>query len=174
MLSLGDIPLFENIDYNIALRHILGMLWVKVIICMLFTYLSGAYRMFLVLLPVHILLVIYFTVIVIFYNEKMFTTVSTNIMIITPAKRKIILLVIWLVHIITMVLFIVWYDRLRGDTYYLFIRQNMLSIAMISIIIFGVLLVMSNMVIYDTNIDESYFVFASPVLLLGISALLYC
>jgi hypothetical protein len=152
----------------------------------------GAYKVFLIVLPLYILETLYFTVIITIKNKEFFIksgfgdTTYRNLSqekkaILyegMPEKIKIISWILWILHIIPLIIFMIWLDKIRkgqvqlgSDDPWLYIRKNNLLIAFITIgasIIF--LLTMPN-TLY--GIDVSYYIFSMPILLLAIVMLLY-
>lgn len=188
-------PFFQPIRTVNPLRYIeLKLKWVsvKLFICVTLSYLMGAYKVFLIVLPLYILATLYFTVIITMQNKEFFIqsglgdTTYQNLSQekkailyeCMPEKIKMISWILWILHIIPLIIFIVWLDKIRKgqvpfgyDDPSLFIHKNNLLIALISIgvsIVF-ILTVPNNLY----GLDGTYYIFSMPILLLAIVMLLY-
>jgi hypothetical protein len=165
---------------------------VKIFILVILSYLMGAYKLFIILLPLYILITIYFTIIIVFKNKEFFTksqfgdTMYINMPIAekekiydtNPEKIKIISWILWMIHIIPLILFLLWFDKIKKghvligtDDPWLLIRKNNLFIAMLTIICGLLLLYLIPNNLY--GVDSSYYILAMPILLLTITMILY-
>lgn len=186
-------PFFQPVKPYNPLKYVeLKWICVKLFIVVTLSYLMGAYKVFLIVLPLYILATLFFTVIIIMKNKEFFIQsgfgdityrnlshekkeVLYNSM---PEKIKIISWILWIIHIIPLIIFMIWLDKIRKghislgcEDSWLFIHKNNLLIALITIgaSILFMLSIPNNM--YD--VDGSYYVFSMPILLLAIIMGLY-
>jgi hypothetical protein len=185
-------PFFQSPNIN-PLKYIeLKWVSVKIFIIVLLSYLLGAYKGFIIVFPLYILITIYFTLIIVLKNKDFFTKsqfgepVYINLPLAEkekiydthPEKIKIISWVLWIIHIIPLILFFIWLDKIRkgyvnigSDDPWLVIRKNNLLIAMLTIICGLLFLYLIPHGLY--GVDGSYYILGMPVLLLAITMLLY-
>ena len=186
-------PFFQPIRPINLLRYVeLKWICVKLFICVTLSYLMGAYKVFLIVLPLYILATLYFTVIITMKNKEFFIqsgfgdTTYRNLSqekkaILyegMPEKIKMISWILWILHIIPLIIFMVWLDKIRKgqvpfgyDDPRLFIRKNNLLIALITIGVSIVFILTLPNNLY--GVDVSYYIFSMPILLLAIVMLLY-
>jgi hypothetical protein len=152
----------------------------------------GAYKVFLIVLPLYILATLYFTVIITMKNKEFFIqsgfgdmtyrslSISEKEAIYNsiPEKIKILSWILWIIHIIPLIIFMIWLDKIRKghvaldcDDPWLFIRKNNVLIALITISVAMIFIFTMPNNLY--GIDSSYYIFAMPILLLAIVMLLY-
>jgi hypothetical protein len=192
MISLE--PFYKSWTELLKLE-VINIKWIsiKILIITLLSYLLGAYRIFIIALPVYILTTIYFTYIILVYNETFFLYVfgdekykSYDIELrkeyLKNNKDSIKLLswIIWISHIIPLILFIIWYNRIKDGKIninmtdnWLFLRKNMLLITVFSILLCLVLLLTTSRNLYGLNEDEPYFILFFPILIFIIVVMLY-
>ena len=186
-------PFFQPIKPINPLRYIeLKWVCVKLFICSTLSYLMGAYKVFLIILPLYILTTLYFTVIITMKNKEFFINsgfgdssyrnLSQDKKAILyanmPEKIKIISWILWILHIIPLIIFMIWLDKIRKghvsfgyDDPWLFIHKNNLLIALITIAVAAAFISTLPSNLY--GIDVSYYIFTMPILLLAIVMLLY-
>jgi hypothetical protein len=195
MESLANLfyPFFQPIKPINPVRYIeLKWICVKLFIGVTLSYLMGAYKVFLIILPLYILVTLYFTIIIIMKNKEFFIqsgfgdTTYRNLpqdkkAILyenMPEKIKILSWILWILHIIPLIIFLVWLDKIRKgqvsfgyDDPWLFIRKNNLLIALITIAVAAAFILTMPNNLY--GVDVSYYIFSMPILLLAIVMLLY-
>lgn len=186
-------PFFQPISPINPLRYVeLKWICVKLFIVTTLSYLMGAYKIFLIVLPLYIMATLFFTVIIIMKNKEFFIqsgfgdTAYRNLSIgekeaiynSMPEKIKILSWILWIIHIIPFIIFMLWLDKIRKghvglgcDDPWLFIHKNNLLIALITIGIAILFMLMGPTNLY--GIDGSYYVFAMPIVLLAIVMILY-
>lgn len=187
-------PFFQpSVPIN-PLRYIeLKWICVQLFMVIVLSYLMGAYKVFLIVLPLYILATLYFTVIIIFKNREFFiqygfgdatyralsVSEKETIYNSSPEKIKILSWLLWILHIIPLIIFMIWFDKVRKgvvpldgiDDSWLYIRKNNLQIAFMSIGVAMLFLFTLSKNLY--GMDSSYYIFAMPVLLLAIAMTLY-
>ena len=167
---------------------------VKILIITALSYLLGAHKIFAIALPVYILATVYFTIIILAYNEPFFLygfgderyqsydiTLRRDYLKNNPDTIKLISWALWMLHIIPLIIFIIWYNRLKSgeinisgvDDTWLFFRKNRLIISMLAILLVMGLIFLTPANLYGIGCDESYFIFAYPILLFIITIILY-
>lgn len=187
-------PFFQPSESVNPLRYVeLKWICVQLFIVIVLSYLMGAYKVFLIVLPLYILATLYFTVIIIFKNREFFiqsgfgdatyrtlmVSEKENIYNSSPEKIKILSWLLWILHIIPLIIFIIWLDKIRKgavhmtgvDDSWLYIRKNNLLIAFMTIGVAMLFLFILPKNLY--GIDSSYYIFAMPILLLAIIMVLY-
>lgn len=129
---------------------------VKIFIITTLSYLLGAHKIFAIALPVYILATVYFTIIILAYNEQFFIygfgddtyraydiTLRREYLKNNPDTVKLISWTLWILHIIPLIIFIVWYNRLKSgiiaitgiDDPWLYLRKNRLIISVLAIVL---------------------------------------
>lgn len=195
MTTLSNLfyPFFQPVTPINPLQYVeLKWICVKLFIVTALSYLMGAYKVFLIVLPLYILATLYFTVIIIMKNKEFFIqsgfgdTTYRNLSIgekeaiynSIPEKIKILSWLLWIIHIIPLIIFMIWLDKIRKggvsmgcDDPWLFIRKHNLLLAFITIGVAMIFLFMMPNNLY--GIDGSYYIFAMPILLLAIIMGLY-
>lgn len=175
------------------LRYIeLKWVCVKLFIVVVLSYLMGIYKLFLIVLPLYILATLYFTMIITVKNKEFFiqsgfgdityrnlTREKKEVLYIAMTEKvNILSWILWILHIIPLIIFMIWLDKIRKghipmgcDDPWLFIRKNNLLIALItiSVSILFILTMPNNLY----GVDCSYYIFSMPILLLGIVMILY-
>lgn len=163
---------------------------IKLMVLAALSYLMGAYKLFIILLPLYMLYTIYFTIFIVLQNRDFFIEFGDNtykqlsvtekeyIYVSNYDKIRIISWLLWLLHVIPLFIFIILIDKIkRGhinigyDDPLLFIRKNNLNITMLSIVV-GILL----FVCFSKNhndVDSGYFILSMPILLLVINMFIY-
>lgn len=187
-------PFFQPSESINPLRYVeLKWICVQLFIVIVLSYLMGAYKVFLIVLPLYILATLYFTVIIIFKNQEFFIqsgfgdatyrTLSVReketIYNSSPEKIKILSWLLWILHIIPLIIFMIWLDKIRNgmvsidgvDDSWLYIRKNNLLLSFMTIGI--AILVLFTLPKNLYGIDSSYYIFAMPILLLAIIMALY-
>lgn len=187
-------PFFQHSEPINPLRYVeLKWICVQLFIVIVLSYLMGAYKVFLIVFPLYILATLYFTVIIIFKNREFFIqsgfgdatyralTISEKETIYnsSPEKIKILSWLLWILHVIPLIIFMIWLDKIRNGTVslhgiddpWLYIRKNNLQIAFMSIGVAMLFLFTLPKNLY--GMDSSYYIFAMPILLLAIIMALY-
>lgn len=186
-------PFYQPVKPINPLRYVnLKWVCVKLFIGVTLSYLMGAYKVFLIILPLYILATLYFTVIITMKNKEFFIqsgfgdssyrNLSQEKKAILyegmPEKIKIVSWILWILHIIPLIIFMIWLDKIRkghvqlgSDDPWLYIRKNNLLIALITIGVSMVFILTMPNNLY--GVDGSYYIFSMPILLLAIVMLMY-
>jgi hypothetical protein len=186
-------PFYQPVKPINPLRYVhLKWVCVKLFIGVTLSYLMGAYKVFLIILPLYILATLYFSVIITMKNKEFFIqsgfgdssyrNLSQEKKAILyegmPEKIKIVSWILWILHIIPLIIFMIWLDKIRkghvqlgSDDPWLYIRKNNLLIALITIGVSMVFILTLPNNLY--GVDGSYYIFSMPILLLAIVMLMY-
>lgn len=157
----------------------------RIFIITLFSYLMGAYTIFVISLPVYILACIYFTIIIITNADEFYLNIigQANKHVLTENKEKIKLIswILWLMHVVPLVIFMIWFNKLKtGSTQgfitndpYLYLKRNALLFSMIGIVLALLLVMITKKNIYGIKDNEPWYLFSMPMLVFAISMILF-